>query len=141
MTPVNASTLAANRASLPSAQDIAGPHAGTQAFSYDLAQPPSARLRDSVRLIPGVLRSLERWLGVELTYTGSQRLPRARPGQRSAPHKLTCFVSPTCRLLSAMFEGLRDRGVRCRTACIVTSTSSCKGAWSAARPTWGSLRL
>jgi len=35
-----------------------------------------------------VLRSLERWLGVELTYTGSQRLPRARPGQRSAPHKL-----------------------------------------------------
>src|SRR3954447_16976879 len=36
--------------SLLSSQDIAGPHAGTQAFSYDLAQPPSARLRDSVRL-------------------------------------------------------------------------------------------
>src|SRR4051812_11028596 len=79
------------------------------------------------------------WRGADLHGVAKATASPSRPTLGASQADL--FVSPTCRLLSAMFEGLRDRGARCRTACIVTSTSSCKGAWSAARPTWGSLRL
>src|SRR3954468_10274862 len=98
MASVNASTKAANRASRLSSQDIAGPHAGTQAFSYDLAQPPSARLRDSVRLVACEKGRLGAQAGVGAARHASCRTTRA--AQRRA-HKALSQATRSRRLWPA----------------------------------------